>query len=107
MYRNSNISTSVPVLNNYNGTDDNPPSNGKTWSLFGWPLGGDKKEIRELDTERAKSPSEEFVFTVPKDPFLSPYLASDDLLARLPPTKILVSLWLLDLITTFIIFVKR
>nr|XP_050862934.1 hormone-sensitive lipase isoform X1 [Vespula vulgaris]XP_050862935.1 hormone-sensitive lipase isoform X1 [Vespula vulgaris]XP_050862936.1 hormone-sensitive lipase isoform X1 [Vespula vulgaris] len=89
MYRNSNISTSVPVLNNYNGTDDNPPSNGKTWSLFGWPLGGDKKEIRELDTERAKSPSEEFVFTVPKDPFLSPYLASDDLLARLPPTKIL------------------
>lgn len=94
MYRNSSIRTSAPVLNNYNGIDDNPPSNGKTWSLFGWPLGGVKKEIRELDTERAKSPLEEFVFTVPKDPLLSPYLASDDLLARLPPTKILVSLQL-------------
>ncbi|KAI4483684.1 hypothetical protein M0804_007944 [Polistes exclamans] len=89
MYRNSSVCTSVPVLNNYNGTDDNPPSNGKTWSFFGWPLGGDKREVRELDMERAKSPSEEFAFIVPKDPFLSPYLASDDILARFPPVKIL------------------
>ncbi|XP_015180600.1 PREDICTED: hormone-sensitive lipase isoform X2 [Polistes dominula] len=69
--------------------DDGPPNNGKAWSFFGWPIGGDKREVRELDMERAKSPSEEFAFTVPKDPFLSPYLASDDILARFPPVKIL------------------
>lgn len=89
MYRNSSIHTSAPVLNNYNGTDDSTPKNGKAWSFFRWPLNGDKRELRELDTGKGKSPSEEFVFTVPRDPFLSPYLASDDLLARLPPTKIL------------------
>ncbi|KAK2576142.1 hypothetical protein KPH14_007471 [Odynerus spinipes] len=69
--------------------DDSTPNNGKAWSLFRWPLSRDKREIRELDIEKGKSPSEEFVFTVPRDPFLSPYLAPDDLLARLPPIKIL------------------
>lgn len=38
-----------------------------------------------------KSPSEEFVFDIPKDPLLSPFWASDEVLRELPPIKILVS----------------
>ena len=34
---------------------------------------------------------EEFIFTVPRDPYLSPYLAADHLLAQLPPVKMLVN----------------
>jgi hypothetical protein len=30
-------------------------------------------------------------FTVPRDPYLSPYWASDEVLKQLPPTKIVVS----------------
>jgi len=33
---------------------------------------------------------EEFVFTIPRDPFLSPYFAPDNMLANIPPIKILV-----------------
>lgn len=66
----------------------------KPWSLFGWSLGGNSK-ARLLDMEGEKSPSEEFVFTVPRDPYLSPYRASSSLLAQMPPVKILVMLLLI------------
>lgn len=47
--------------------------------------------VRVLDVERERSAIEEFkTITVPKDPFISPYLASDDVLTQLPPVKILV-----------------
>ncbi|XP_077302659.1 hormone-sensitive lipase isoform X2 [Arctopsyche grandis] len=42
-----------------------------------------------LDALIARSPSDEFVFNVPRDPYLSPYWASEDVLAKLPPVKIL------------------
>lgn len=45
----------------------------------------------ELDAMLEHDPSDEFRFTVPKDPYLSPYWASDETLKQLPPTKILVS----------------
>lgn len=47
--------------------------------------------VRILDIERERSTIEEFKnIRVPKDPFISPYLASDSALKQLPPVKILV-----------------
>lgn len=50
-----------------------------------------QQDVRNMDALIARSPSEEFAFDVPKDPFLSPYWASDEWLSQLPETKILVS----------------
>ncbi|XP_055855094.1 hormone-sensitive lipase [Episyrphus balteatus] len=47
------------------------------------------QDLRNLDALIARSPSVEFQFDVPKDPFLSPYWAKDDWLAKFPATKIL------------------
>ncbi|XP_001361054.3 hormone-sensitive lipase [Drosophila pseudoobscura] len=47
------------------------------------------QDVRNMDALIARSPSEEFAFDVPKDPFLSPYWATDDWLSQLPETKIL------------------
>lgn len=44
-----------------------------------------------LDSDRQKSLVEEFKFSVPRDPYLSPYFASDEILKCLPPIRILVS----------------
>ncbi|XP_062134093.1 hormone-sensitive lipase isoform X2 [Drosophila sulfurigaster albostrigata] len=49
----------------------------------------DQHDVRNMDALIARSPSEEFAFDVPKDPFLSPYWASDEWLSQLPETKIL------------------
>ena len=97
MYKNIGFRSSpattgneVPVRNECDSTGAD-----KSWSLFGWSLGRDSRESREsreLDAESAKSPSEEFVFHVPRDPLLSPYLASDSILARMPPIKIVASI---------------
>lgn len=93
MYRNSGLaSSSSPVTKNGSVSRDGNVSgqSNRSWSLFGWSLGkNSNKEVRELDMENARSPSEEFVFTVPRDPFLSPYLAPDNMLARMPPIKML------------------
>nr|XP_034832529.1 hormone-sensitive lipase isoform X2 [Maniola hyperantus] len=42
-----------------------------------------------LDSLIARSPSDEFIFSVPKDPLLSPYWAEEQLLKRFPPVRIL------------------
>lgn len=47
--------------------------------------------IHFLDSSDLKNPSDEFKFTVPKDPYLSPYWAPDETLRQLPPTSICVS----------------
>lgn len=44
--------------------------------------------IHFLDSSDLKNPSDEFKFTVPKDPYLSPYWAADEVLRQLPPTSI-------------------
>lgn len=49
---------------------------------------------RRLDAVVQRSPTEEFVFEIPRDPLLSPYWATDEVLQQLPPTHILVS-WIL------------
>lgn len=50
------------------------------------------QDLRNMDALIARSPSAEFAFQIPKDPFLSPYYASDEWLKQMPNTKILVSL---------------
>lgn len=45
----------------------------------------------QLDALMQRSPTEEFQFSVPRDPFLSPYWASDDVLKQLPPVSVLSS----------------
>lgn len=45
-----------------------------------------------LDADRQKSLVEEFKFSVPKDPYLSPYWAKDEVLKQLPPIQILVNI---------------
>lgn len=45
---------------------------------------------RNMDELVSYSPSNEFVFNIPKDPYLSPYWASDEVLKQFPPTNILV-----------------
>lgn len=51
---------------------------------------------RYLDIDRQTNLMDEFKFYVPKDPYLSPYLASDENLKRFPPVRILVTiiLWI-------------
>ncbi|XP_065352400.1 hormone-sensitive lipase [Cloeon dipterum] len=60
----------------------------------------------ELDQMLDKDPTEEFKFTVPKDPYLSPYFASDKVLKQLPPIKIL-SLQLDPCLDDCVMFAKR
>lgn len=52
------------------------------------------------------SSSCDFIFTVPKDPFLSPFYASDDMLVQFPPIKIL-GLTLDACLDDSIMFAKR
>ncbi|EZA47677.1 hypothetical protein DMN91_012343 [Ooceraea biroi] len=93
MYKKSGLGLSSPLAKNGSVSRDGNISgeSDKSWSLFGWSFGRrSSKEIRELDTENAKSPSEEItLLTIPRDPFLSPYLASDNMLAHMPPIKLL------------------
>lgn len=46
-----------------------------------------------LDSLIARSPSDEFMFSVPRDPMLSPYWADDAVLRRFPPLRILVNIF--------------
>ncbi|XP_052890786.1 hormone-sensitive lipase [Anopheles moucheti] len=51
---------------------------------------GSQNELQSnLDALIARSPSDEFIFHVPKDSHLSPYWATDEVLSQFPPTKIL------------------
>lgn len=45
-----------------------------------------------LDSVEARSPSEEFKFDVPRNPYVSPYYATDESLKQLPPVKIIVGI---------------
>lgn len=91
MYRNSGTaSISSPVAENGSVSRNGNVSgqSDKSWSLFGWSLGRNNKDVRQLDMKNGSW--EEFIYTIPKDLFISPYLASDDMLAHIPPLKILV-----------------
>ncbi|XP_058823346.1 hormone-sensitive lipase [Topomyia yanbarensis] len=59
-----------------------------------------------LDALIARSPSDEFIFDVPKDSHLSPYWATDEVLRQFPPTKIL-SVVLDPCLDDCVMFAKR
>ncbi|XP_063230131.1 hormone-sensitive lipase isoform X2 [Bacillus rossius redtenbacheri] len=67
---------------------------------------GSRSPVAQLDALHHRSPSEEFQFQVPKDPYLSPYYASDDVLRQLPPTSIL-SLQLDPCLDDCVMFARR
>lgn len=48
--------------------------------------------VKVLEGEKQQSWIDEFRFTVPTDPYLSPYCASDENLKKMPPIKILVKI---------------
>lgn len=89
MYRNSGINASTHVGNGSINADENISRSSKSWSLFGWSRNKAHRESRTLDIETVQSPFDEFLFTVTRDPFLSPYFAPDNVLAQLPPIKML------------------
>ncbi|XP_067012042.2 hormone-sensitive lipase isoform X2 [Anabrus simplex] len=66
----------------------------------------DDVEVSTLDSLMQRSPSEEFRFTVPPDPYLSPYWASDEVLKQFPPVGIL-SVQLDPCLDDCVMFAKR
>ncbi|KAK0158168.1 hypothetical protein PV328_009204 [Microctonus aethiopoides] len=84
-FQNSS-STSAISPNHYDKTNDD-----KSSSFFGLTFGGDNQISRELDMCYTKSPTEAFVFTVPRDPLLSPYRIDDEILEKFPPVKFLTT----------------
>ncbi|XP_055700251.1 hormone-sensitive lipase isoform X1 [Phlebotomus papatasi] len=61
---------------------------------------------RNFDSLQAKSPSEEFIFQVPKDPYISPYFATDEVLKEMPPIKI-ITLEMDPCLDDCVMFAKR
>lgn len=49
-------------------------------------------ERRDRSEGIPKAPEDEFVFSVPRNYLMSPYIASDELLSQFPPTNILTSI---------------
>lgn len=66
----------------------------------------DNMQRWESDECVSDSPSCDFIFSVPKDPFLSPFYATDDMLVQFPSIKIL-SLALDTCLDDSIMFAKR
>ena len=66
----------------------------------------DADEFKMFDDEMVPSPSSDFIFTVPQDPFLSPLYAHDDILRQFPSIKI-VTLSLDPCLDDSIMFAKR
>ena len=83
-HQNSNDDSSTPIPNDTNSND----SQSMSWSIFSWSK--NNRTLRNSGSEPGKNLFEEFIFTVPKDPYLSPYRASDEFIKKLPPIKILV-----------------
>uniref|UniRef100_A0A8D8DN94 Hormone-sensitive lipase n=2 Tax=Culex pipiens TaxID=7175 RepID=A0A8D8DN94_CULPI len=68
---------------------------------------GSQSEFQSnLDALIARSPSDEFIFDVPKDSHLSPFWATDAVLSQFPPTKIL-SVVLDPCLDDCVMFAKR
>lgn len=63
-------------------------------------------DFQSVDEFSSMSPSSDFIFTVPKDPLLSPLFAADDALKQFPPIKI-VTLSLDSFLDDNIFFAKR
>lgn len=68
----------------------------------------DAEEFRRWENDEMvlDSSSSDFIFTVPKDPFLSPFYASDEMLVQFPPIKI-IGLALDACLDDSVMFAKR
>lgn len=64
------------------------------------------ESLEALDSLMQRSPSDDMHFTIPRDPYLSPYWASDEVLKQLPPTKI-VSVQLDPCLDDCVMFAKK
>lgn len=89
LYKNSSLRSSFPVLNGNKEKDSEASTSSKLWSLFGWNSGKDNSDNFNDDDD--KSLLNDFVFSVPRDSLLSPYLASDSVLSQFPPVKMLTT----------------
>lgn len=90
LYKNVNFRKPAPASqmnNDLNHSEENGTS-----GFFGFSFGRSASQSRELDSCGARSPTQEFMFTVPDDPYLSPYRHPDWVLKQLPPCKIVVSI---------------
>ncbi|XP_063977134.1 hormone-sensitive lipase [Diachasmimorpha longicaudata] len=91
LYKNMSFKRSSTSVVEQTANDFDISDGKETSNFFGFPVPRSGSRIRELDTTCSKSPTEEFVFTVPKDPYLSPYRHTDEVLRQLPPCKIITS----------------
>lgn len=68
----------------------------------------ENEKIRStLDSLEARTPSEELKYTdMPKNPFVSPYYATDEVLKQLPPVKI-ITLEMDPCLDDCVMFAKR
>lgn len=66
----------------------------------------DDSHSRASSHKLVRTPSSDFIFTVPKDPFMSPFYADDDALRQFPPIKI-TTLSLCPFLDDSITFAKR
>lgn len=76
------------VANTFNAITAHVPISDK----FGSVSDDDLSFVRNLGTVAEKNPRDEFLFDIPKDPFMSPYYASDEMMRQMPRIRILVSL---------------
>lgn len=72
--------------------------------IFGFKFSTGEQNPKEIDLIDVKSPSDDFSFTVPRDPLLSPYRTPDDILRHLPLTKILVRFLLIIIVVSIVYF---
>lgn len=74
------------VANTFNSITATAPISDKSGSVSD----DDLSFVRNLEDVAEKNPLDEFLFDIPKDPFMSPYYATDDVLRQMPRVKILV-----------------
>lgn len=78
---------SAMTTSSQNSDNDDEKGENDSWNFLRTHL----KAVNE------RNAVEEFQFEIPKDPFISPYYASDEVLLKMPKVKILVSLVFCDL----------
>lgn len=75
------------VANTFNAITAHAPISDKYASVSE----DDLSFVRNLGTVAEKNPRDEFLFDIERDPFMSPYYASDEMMRQMPRIKILVS----------------
>ncbi|XP_021913537.1 hormone-sensitive lipase isoform X3 [Zootermopsis nevadensis] len=99
----SRLGRAVGNIANYmTGTEPQQTPAGKQ----GQSLSLGSESLEALDSLMQRSASDDLHFTIPRDPYLSPYWASDEVLKQLPTTKI-VSVQLDPCLDDCVMFAKK